>query len=611
MKKLLILLAVLVSSMPRAEAQTGERSQSVITIDGQGYYVHTVQKGETIYGLSKLYSVDERTIKSNNPQVIEGLREGQVLKIPAAKEPAEKLSARKHNKIFDTHIVNQGETLYSISRLYEIPVNTILEDNEGLDPVHMSIGQKLNIRKKSKGDASPQQIAEQIEEYRDAANSVMADARVHMVEKGETIYGLSRLYGVTEDEIKRANAGLPEGLKAGALIKIPTGKDPEQGRVVPGGDGASGNPEDGQEYGDALAIRDISGKEMINVAMLLPLKDDSDKSNKNFYEFYQGALLAMEDLKADGISVRLSLYNTSRSEKSVSDIVGKPEFAATDMIIGPVYEESVKPALAFAERNGVAIISPLGAMDNVESPVMFQVAPSAENKYDKLRDMLTAEKNIVYITTNYKDDEMEKEVRTMLPANARFVNFTGNVKSVSFREYVDRAKENLFVISCTNELTVDQLLASIGSVQNNMVGRGMGNPTIHVLGSSRWARFRGNSVDRNLYFKLGVCYITSYHADRGNEMVRAFDKRFLKVHGIMPSLYAYRGYDVAKMFVHAAKKGQGGDFAAKIASDEVQLLQMPYRFSRKSNGEDQANSGFINRDWALVCYSSDYSITVK
>ncbi|MBQ3026403.1 MAG: LysM peptidoglycan-binding domain-containing protein, partial [Alistipes sp.] len=44
---------------------------------------------------------------------------------------------------------------------------------------------------------------------------------IHDVAKGETLYSLSRRYGVTVDEIKSANEALAAGLKAGQRIKIP------------------------------------------------------------------------------------------------------------------------------------------------------------------------------------------------------------------------------------------------------------------------------------------------------------------------------------------------------------------------------------------------------
>ena len=193
MRRLLTILSVFAVSVSVCSAQlfqsqprqaTDGRSASVVTIDGESYYVHTVAKGETFYSLSKLYDVPISAITANNPHVVDGLREDQVIKIPFVNDELDKMSKRKQARLFETHIVTQGETLFAISRRYEIPVNTLIEDNEGLDPAHLSIGQKINIRKKSVGDASPEQIENQMQEYKDALNSVSEDYEFHLVQPG-------------------------------------------------------------------------------------------------------------------------------------------------------------------------------------------------------------------------------------------------------------------------------------------------------------------------------------------------------------------------------------------------------------------------------------------
>lgn len=586
---------------PTVYAQTNERSSSIVTIEGQGYYVHTVRKGETKYGLSKLYEVSVADIDKANPQAADGLQEGQVIKVPTVQEPVEKLSARKQKKTFDTHTVNQGETLYSISRRYEIPVNTILEDNPGLDPANLALGQKINIRKKSIGDATPQQITEQMEEYRDAVNSVMDDAQYHLVEKGETLYAIGVMYDVTPEQVKEANGGLQDGLKAGAMIKIPV-----KAEVVI-------KPEEPVDVEDTVAttsdayVKSLAGKEVVNVALMLPLKEDGKSSgNRQFLEFYRGALLALEDLKAQGVSVRATLYNTSRSADDVRRIVKDPTFAATDLIVGPVYEDNIKPAIAFAEEHNIAIVSPLAAMEKVASPVLYQAAPAPDAKYDKLKELIAGDKNIVYISTPHKDNEIEAKVRPLLPQGTRVVEFS-NIKSVPFRDYISRTKDNVFIVSCTDMLTLDKLLASIGSMQSNIVSRGMGNPKMHVFGSSSWAQnsTRKSEVDLNLYFRLGVCYVASYHADRSNAQVSDFFTRYLNAYKAMPSPMSHRAYDVVKLFVYSAVKGTGADYMGKLNNSEIALLQVPYKFERRESGS------VVNTDWPFVFYNDDYTIEVK
>ncbi|MFR4026043.1 MAG: LysM peptidoglycan-binding domain-containing protein [Alistipes indistinctus] len=158
--------------------QPAERSSSRVTIAGETFYVHTVKPGETFYSLGKLYDTDEETIRARNPIVIDGLRPGQVLKIPIVNGNKKTLSARKMNKLFDTHVVNQGETAYSISKRYGISLATLMEDNPGFDPAHLSIGQKVNVRIESQGEASGAEIEQELDTYKEALDNLSPVLRI-------------------------------------------------------------------------------------------------------------------------------------------------------------------------------------------------------------------------------------------------------------------------------------------------------------------------------------------------------------------------------------------------------------------------------------------------
>ena len=78
-----------------ALAQDGNgmvRSKVIKNIDGTDYYIHTVQKGQTLYGISKTYGIEMDEVIHLNPEIREGLKPGLTLRIPAPKQekPAEK-----------------------------------------------------------------------------------------------------------------------------------------------------------------------------------------------------------------------------------------------------------------------------------------------------------------------------------------------------------------------------------------------------------------------------------------------------------------------------------------------------------------------------------------
>lgn len=586
------------------------RSSSIVTIDGESYYVHTVVSGETLYSLSKLYGVTEDEIKRTNPQTSEGLQTTHVLKIKALASDqgssTKKMSDRKIARTFDQHTVNKGETAYSICQRYGLSLTTLLDDNLGLDPSAIPIGQRLNIRKKSVGESVPEQITNEMKSYRDAANSVSTDYKLHLVAKGETIYSLCKMYDITQQQLETMN-NLQDGMKAGMMIKIPPVEEAVISDIPIESPPISITPPDKEpDYisQTQLSPREFATGEQIDVAMLLPLQSGTTPQ-MNFLDFYQGALIALEDLKRRGIGVELNLYNTDRSQERVSEIVNRDEFRDTDLIIGPIYDDCFEPVIRFAEQNSIAVVSPLANMDVTQSSVLYQMAPTPSTKNEKLKLELSDDKNIVIITTENNDEDFEREITAIAPPSANLFSYSKRSTVSALESLIKKDQQNVFIVLSGNESTVDEFLARISSVQNNLLARSIRSESITIVGTSKWLKFQ--NIDKNLYFKLGLSFVSSYHADRSNPAVISFDKRYISVFKSMPSLYSYRGYDVVKLFVSNIGNKQYDRTLTEILNDgETELLQMRYKFSQSDTTRNNTN-----HEWGLVKYKNDYTIEVR
>ena len=444
MRKVLLLLALTLGSAPFLQAQQStERSTSRVTIAGQSFYVHTVQAGETFYSLSKLYNTDEKTIRAYNPIVIDGLKQGQMLKIPAGASTQKELSARKMSKLFDTHIVNKGETALAISKRYGISLATLMEDNPGLDPAHLSIGQKINVRIKSQGEASSSDIDQELGEYSQTLNAISPRFTHHVVAKGETLYTLSKLTGIPADTIFKYNATvLQDGLKYGSILKLPIPAS-EVGPSLATAGGVTTNipvpvdddmeaPTSGYPANESptvvpltpltpalsgpVQVKHIDMTAPIKVAVMLPVRVGGT-SDRRYLEFYQGVLLALDELKATGVSSQVDLFNTAHSTAEASRLLNESAVQQADLIIGPVYESNFVPVANYATQHGTPIVSPLAAMKEAGSPLVFEAAPSDAFKYTKLQDEFSPSNNIVVVSaTSNNDPEMLSEIVPLLPS---------------------------------------------------------------------------------------------------------------------------------------------------------------------------------------------------
>lgn len=593
-------------------ALAAEKSQTIVYINGAKYYVHTVQPGETLYALSKTYGVGEPVIAQHNPAIASGLKAGETIRIPFVADAPEALSAKKLRRTFDEHYVSKGETLYAISRHYEIPIPVLMEDNPNLDPIHLRPGERILVRKKKIGTQDVAETSLQWEQYRMSLNSVAGDSiTYHIVHPGETFYSLAHRFRITEAELGALNGGLkPADLKAGAMIRVPG----EAFREV-AAEADSLRQDNGSAVGDApreipqVEFRALRPGHVLEVALMLPISVEGE-ANANYLEFYQGFLMGLDSVKrARGLSADVTLYNTERKEEKIRRIVESPEFASTQLIVGPVYEEGLYPIVRFAEEHAVPVVSPLANIERMNSDVLFQLAPDQSAKYEKIADLIGGDKRITLIYASGTDEEFEREILALLGDSA-YGRFDYRFEHPSVRQHsgspsdltplLENGEDNVFIIMADNEIDVDRILAAIASADTNLTARGRTAPRFTVLGNARWNRY--NNLDRAMFFKDRVVFISTYHAKRDSVAVTAFDSAYIRAFGALPSLYSYRGYDTAMIFCPA----MFNDIEYDMEGKRYTPLQTTYVF-----GQGEGRDNHVNRNWTRVNYHPDFTITIE
>ena len=112
---------------------------------------------------------------------------------------------------------------------------------------------------------------------------------------------------------------------------------------------------------------------------------------------------------------------------------------------------------------------------------------------------------------------------------------------------------------------------------------------------------RFDNIDRNLFFKNRVNFISTYHAKRDDERICTFDNRYISAFGSLPTLYSYRGYDAAVLFGSA----MFDDINSFFDDETFTPLQTPYRFTRTADGNR------VNTEWVRVVYNDNYTITLE
>lgn len=178
----------------------------------QNYKQHIVEQGETIYTLSNKYKVTSQQLLELNPDLKSGLKYGQVLLIPAQSEVLTQRSIKKYNK----HRVRRKETLYSLSKKYAITELDIKEANKELysNPLRKGDRIKIPVFEELITAAKEVETKESLPVLSKLPNGT------YLVQPSEGMYRIALKYGIKTDSLQRLNPNVKD-LKPGMILNVP------------------------------------------------------------------------------------------------------------------------------------------------------------------------------------------------------------------------------------------------------------------------------------------------------------------------------------------------------------------------------------------------------
>jgi LysM repeat protein len=156
------------------------------TVNGKIFVIHQVGEKETLYGISRRYGTTVEMILQYNPTADGGLEIGQILKVPYVP----KSKARPGEGAI--HTVAAKETMFSISQAYNVTIDEIKQWNNLTDN-SLSIGQEIVIKKSTKSISNSQ------------TPTPARNSGIHVVAAKETMFSITRQYGITMQQIKDWN----------------------------------------------------------------------------------------------------------------------------------------------------------------------------------------------------------------------------------------------------------------------------------------------------------------------------------------------------------------------------------------------------------------------
>ncbi len=436
-----------------------DTSYQVKKIDGKNYILYPVQAGEGMYGIARKFNVAYSDLNTLNPEATTGLKTGQILLIPSSAkinsaavaavkkatstpESAVKTSITAKNsdkKEYIVHVVEKKQTLFAISKLYNISQEELMRINPELEN-GLKTGMKLNIPK-PKAYTSEIVVSSQNSAEKAAVNktpttnetvkptvtkketksslfgSIFGKSKKHqktetikhLVKPKETLYAISKMYQVKMEDIVKQNPFTSEGLVIGTELTLDVPKEiadalPKTAPEVVK-DTVVQPTLDETKYLTRVVKNIKPNTKAFKIAILLPVVIDNVKTdavNERFQEFYAGFLIAANDAKNKGISLDIFTFDSGKSEESMNEALLNPDLKQVDLLIGPAYTNQISLVSDFARANKINTIIPFSSKvpDLDLNPYLFQFNPSLNIEIEYLTNLLNnkyAADNIVLV----------------------------------------------------------------------------------------------------------------------------------------------------------------------------------------------------------------------
>ena len=422
---------------------------------------------------------------------------------------------------------------------------------------------------------------------------------LHKVKKKETIFGISRMYEITIEELINANPEMKEPgyeLKKGDVIRIP----------YPGQTAKNTEVNQAATSTNYKKSDDLRGR-AINLGVMLPLHDING-DGRRMVEYYRGVLMACDSLKKEGISVNVHAWNTAE-DCDINKVLSDKAAADCDLIIGPLYSKQMDALSDFVEKNDIRLLIPfsINAPQLTTNQNIFRVwqSPNEVNEAT-IGHFLDRFKGYHPIFIDCNDSTSKKGLftaglRRQLEQRDILYSLT-NLKSVEadFSKAFSRTQPNVVILNTGRSQELGVAFSKINGLKVN-------NPELDItmFGYADWLLYTRTHLDN--YYKYNT-YIPSvfYYDPLSNGSKRMQQKFRWNFHADMQNSlprFAITGFDHAYFFLKGMQQ-YGRSFSGAAGMLGYPAIQTPLQFERYGNG------GFRNKTMLFVHYTPEHRVEV-
>jgi LysM repeat protein len=616
----------------------------------QNFIQHKVESGETVTKIAQKYQISPANIFKLNPDAQNGLKMDMILLIPKGNGVIIRESdANATDK--KIHLVSAKETIYGLTKLYNVTELELQKANPGLAENGLKIGDELNIPSKKAVLTSTKAIVAEIKKD-----------KTHVVEAKETIYSLAKQYHVSIEELEVLNPEIKEGLPIGFVLKIPKEKiikanleevkpneviikvpskpnlvsyEVQPKETLYGISAKTGysqeelialNPslKDGVKDGMLLyfpvkknqlagpkkstdLLQSLKTSQRKHLVLLMPfniskIENDTtsvrnrirnDKFLNMTLDFYSGALMAIDSARILGLNVDVKIIDSQETKNSsnVASIFKQSGFKGTDLVIGPFYQNNVEAAAQILMKDSISIISPLSKETSAVLPNVIQTIPSDEFMKDKLFEFMKTDTTTIIGVIDTKKLSTRKYFSERQPS-VKLVNFeTIETTNNDIKSLLVKGKKNYVIMDTENTYRIKMIISTLISMQKEY--------DIQLVILDPNPKLDSEEIKIESLAQLKMMYPSLGKQITENEM-SYFTQKYRQLNMVSPNPYAVRGFDIT--FDALLRLSQEKAFKETLLAVTTEQFENKFAYAKR------LDKGFRNTGFYILYYDTDLTI---
>lgn len=500
------------------------------------------------------------------------------------------------------HTVEEGQTVYSIARHYNIPASELIKLNPDAGDL-IKPGDKLRLPDSAKAQAEATGPGAQFVRGGAQGSTTTGSTKckqMYQVQKKDNLYRIAMNFGLSVQEIVDANPGLTteSKVKKGEWLCIPYSKaelQREAERLA-------------AEREAALAASRKASKSHLNVGLILPFKEKTDRGSK-MVEFYQGMLMAVDSVRKQGVSVDLYAYHSGNSIADMSSILEKTELQHMDVIFGPLDGVQANVLSNFCQQHKIRLVMPFATTNtygtsNPYNYVVFAQADEVTRQAAIYAGKQFEKCNYIQINAGSADHRGTVFINSFAQQIAtrgnglRILDVNTDIEVMA--ALMDASKTNLIVVNSTSQTALQKTTRKMRDFL-------LVHPEykISLLGYPEWSTYQGSIVQD--FHALDTYTFTTFYRNPNDARTSAFEQRFKANfhHDVIKTLprYSMMGMDLGYYFLNGLAK-LGDFFDERQATLSYNPLQSTYHFGQ------EGGKAFVNQSVSFLHYTTAGKIEV-